>query len=238
MRRGSFILLLSGAAAWTGFAGCDKNGPDFFAVECKNPPDAVLMPTGVESDDYRGLTCVSYSCSGGELELDLINIWGNCTGIDGFVEDVSDDAVELLVRPPDCDNMARCSCPFDLSLSVGGVGSGDVTLTIGDYSCSKKEAACAHIAVLPLGEEPAGMACRYASDGDSGALHDLCSLEPDGLTCGEGLTCAAMETGGYAEARCLAQCGTDADCPAPGALACAADGLCRVIADLDWVCAG
>jgi hypothetical protein len=215
--------------------GCNSDDPDFSALDCKTSPSYALMPTGIDSDDYRGLTCVSYAAAGGDLDLDLINLWGNCTGIHGYLENASEDAIELMVKPPDCAELAKCVCAFDLHLAVSGVGTGPVTLSIGHHDCASGAVGATDVAQLPLGESPSGMACQYSDGGDDemGLLFHRCSSDPQkDMTCADGLECAVNGTTSGPGEICLAPCAADADCPAPGALACSEDGLCRVAAEL------
>ncbi|MBN2344629.1 MAG: hypothetical protein JXX29_13265 [Deltaproteobacteria bacterium] len=71
------------------------------------------------------------------------------------------------------------------------------------------------------------------SSGESGNLFDRCSTAPEGdLLCDDGLICGEAIVNSSESQICFTPCTTDADCPAPGALYCAEDGLCRIANDI------
>jgi len=236
-----FILLAVGPFVLGANCGCQANDkPDFKASDCKIQANSAVLSTSVESDQYNGLTCISYSVgTTSVLDLDIVNFWGNCGAYQGYIEDVSKHAANLMVRMQDCDQMARCSCPYDFEVKIDGVAlNSDVTLSIGDYSCADKKVTCTEKATLHLGTSPSGMACRYSGAGEeTGKLHNLCISNSDNdSVCDEGLKCADVTTLSGSTKLCLSQCSTDADCPSPKALRCAEDGLCRIATELTRNC--
>ncbi|MBN2341779.1 MAG: hypothetical protein JXX29_10785 [Deltaproteobacteria bacterium] len=222
--------------------GCkeDKKA-DFSSSECKSHLDSMSLLPWVVADQYPGLQCIAYqSTPDGAIAFNIINYTGNCSGVAGDITSVSKNDIEILLRPPDCDELARCSCPFDLEFSVTDMSvDADVEITLQSYSCANDVVNCSSIAILPLGSTSTGMACRYGGGSELGtSLHDECSSNPeDNNNCGEGLVCAAetisdADTGSAENERCLTPCISDADCPAPGALYCANDHLCRIATEL------
>jgi hypothetical protein len=204
----------------------------FDSSECKTREAGDGAQGLTLASEVEGLMCVEWERQeAGSLTVRLLNFSQACANeYLGRAAHGTDGTLELAVYADSCTGLKCGDCLFDFTYELAGIAA-DVALPVrlGHARCESEPTTYTHELTLPLDEEDSGIVCKlveqsalehYAQGSAScGSLNMPCGdCVTDEATCEAGLTCAEVAAG---DARCLARCQSDADCPAD--LACQND---------------
>jgi hypothetical protein len=193
--------------------------------------------TGRQRDQYVGLQCIAWDASDQErLVIDLMNFTED-RGFPSIPDNLwrgqarqDHQGVLSLTIEWDFEYVnTGGSCLQDFSFAIAGADAQDtLALAIASRSCTGLCEWSHYSLVLPLGEELAGVVCRYVHDvyflNEEGWLGSLHRSPSDG-ECDAGLTAAEVESGLVI---CATECSPgDVECSLPELFTCQ-EGVCRL----------